>query len=160
MQSSMVVAGMDAERILRKHFDTSGKSAAQFHHRTICKTPMALSDNGFFGAIAGKKSLPTIEVAPARHSEGSPDRDRAGVHVTVVDVPTHLGSISRSAAGKSEHAPSIKAWPTPASNRIGVLRRIIRNIRFTSSSRSSPLDAFERAARCTDAAAPCTIRGG
>jgi hypothetical protein len=121
MQSSMVVAGMDAERILRKHFDTSGKSAAQFHHRTICKTPMALSDNGFFGAIAGKKSLPTIEVAPARHSEGSPDRDRAGVHVTVVDVPTHLGSISRSAAGKSEHAPSIKAWPTPASNRIGVL---------------------------------------
>jgi hypothetical protein len=22
----------------RKHFDTSGKSAAPFHHRTICKT--------------------------------------------------------------------------------------------------------------------------
>src|SRR5882762_2004140 len=33
---------------------------------------MALSDNGFLGAIAGKKSLPTIEVAPARHSEWSP----------------------------------------------------------------------------------------
>src|SRR6266481_6219489 len=49
-----------------------GKSAALFHHRAICKTPMALSDNGFLGAIAGKKSLPTIEVAPARHSEGSP----------------------------------------------------------------------------------------
>jgi len=30
---------------------------------------MALPDNGFFGAIAGKKSLPTIEVAPARHGE-------------------------------------------------------------------------------------------
>jgi hypothetical protein len=29
---------------------------------------MALSDNGFFGAIAGKKSLPTIEVASARRS--------------------------------------------------------------------------------------------
>jgi hypothetical protein len=56
----------------RKHFDTSGKSAALFHHRAICKTPMALPDNGLFGAIAGKKSLPTIEVAPARHSEGSP----------------------------------------------------------------------------------------
>jgi hypothetical protein len=27
---------------------------------------MALSDNGLFGAIAGKKSLPTIEVAPVR----------------------------------------------------------------------------------------------
>jgi len=33
---------------------------------------MALPDKGLFGAIAGKKSLPTIEVAPARHSEGSP----------------------------------------------------------------------------------------
>ena len=33
---------------------------------------MVLPDNGLFGAIAGKKSLPTIEVAPARHSEGSP----------------------------------------------------------------------------------------
>jgi hypothetical protein len=30
---------------------------------------MALPDNGRFGAIAGKKSLPTIEVASARHSE-------------------------------------------------------------------------------------------
>jgi len=33
---------------------------------------MALLSNGLFGAIAGKKSLSTIEVAPARHSEGSP----------------------------------------------------------------------------------------
>jgi hypothetical protein len=47
--------------IPRKHFDASGKSAALFHHRAICKTPMALPDTGFFGAIAGKKSLP-IEV--------------------------------------------------------------------------------------------------
>jgi hypothetical protein len=38
----------------RKHFDTSGKSGALFHHRAICKTPMALPDNGLFGAIAGK----------------------------------------------------------------------------------------------------------
>jgi len=45
---------------------------ALFHHRAICKTPVALPDNGLFGAIAGKKSLPTIEVASARHSEGSP----------------------------------------------------------------------------------------
>jgi hypothetical protein len=29
-----------------KHFDTSGKSAALFHHRAICKTPLALPDNG------------------------------------------------------------------------------------------------------------------
>jgi hypothetical protein len=53
----------------RKHFDTSGKSAALFHHHAISKTPMALPNNGLFGAIAGKKSLPTIEVAPARHGE-------------------------------------------------------------------------------------------
>ena len=36
---------------------------------------MALPDNGVFGVIAGKKSLPTIEVAPARHSEGSPESE-------------------------------------------------------------------------------------
>jgi len=35
---------------------------------------MALLSNGLFGAIAGKKSLSTIEVAPARRSEGSPPR--------------------------------------------------------------------------------------
>jgi hypothetical protein len=52
-----------------KTFDTSGKSAALIHHHAICKTPMALPDNGLFGAIAGKNSLPTIEVAPVRHSE-------------------------------------------------------------------------------------------
>jgi hypothetical protein len=57
MQSSMVVAGMDALSTRRKQFDTSGKSAALFHHRAICKTPMDLPDNGLFGAIAGEKSL-------------------------------------------------------------------------------------------------------
>jgi hypothetical protein len=60
---------MDALGDPAKTFDTSGKSAALIHHHAICKTPKALSDNGRFGAIAGKKSLPTIEVAPARHSE-------------------------------------------------------------------------------------------
>jgi hypothetical protein len=54
--------------IPRKHSDTSGKSAALFHRRAICKTLMALLSNGLFGAIADKKSLPAIEVAPARHS--------------------------------------------------------------------------------------------
>jgi hypothetical protein len=45
---------MDALSDPAKHFDTSGKSGAPFHHRAICKTPMALPDNGLFGAIAGK----------------------------------------------------------------------------------------------------------
>jgi hypothetical protein len=57
---------MDALNDPAKTFDTSGKSGALFHHRAICKTPMALSNNGRFGAIAGKKPFPTIEVAPAR----------------------------------------------------------------------------------------------
>src|SRR6267143_3219987 len=82
MQSSVVVAGMDAfELSLRKHFDTSGKSVALFHHRAICKTPVVLPDNGLFGAIArlqAKNPYPQLklhrlaEVASARHSEGSP----------------------------------------------------------------------------------------
>src|SRR5258705_10573798 len=33
---------------------------------------MALLSSGLFGAIARKKPLPTIEVAPARQREGSP----------------------------------------------------------------------------------------
>jgi hypothetical protein len=53
----------------RKHFDTSGKSAALLRRRAICKTPLSLPNNRLFGAISGKKSFPTIEVAPARHSE-------------------------------------------------------------------------------------------
>jgi hypothetical protein len=70
MQSSMVVAGMDALSYpCKKHFDTSGKSGALFHHRAICKTPMALLSSGLFGAIARKKPLPTIEVAAARYGE-------------------------------------------------------------------------------------------
>jgi hypothetical protein len=47
---------------LRKHFDTSGKSPALLQHRAIFGPPMALP-NRPSGAIAGKKSLPTIEVA-------------------------------------------------------------------------------------------------
>src|SRR5260221_8346111 len=46
----------------RKHFDTSGKSAALFHHQAICKTPMALPNNGLFGAIAGKNPHPQFKL--------------------------------------------------------------------------------------------------
>jgi hypothetical protein len=45
---------MEALRDPAKTFDTSGKSAALIHHHAICKTPMALPDNGLFGAIAGR----------------------------------------------------------------------------------------------------------
>jgi hypothetical protein len=45
---------MDALSDPAKHFDTSGKSGALFHHRAICKTPIALPNSERFGAIAGK----------------------------------------------------------------------------------------------------------
>jgi hypothetical protein len=47
---------------LAKTFDTSGKSAALFHHHAICKTPMTLPDNGRFGAIAGKTSFQKLKL--------------------------------------------------------------------------------------------------
>ena len=73
MQSSLVVAGMDAlsypcENILTRR-------ANQWHYCIIAqfaKRPWPCPTTGYSSAIAGKKSLPTIEVAPARHSEGSP----------------------------------------------------------------------------------------
>src|SRR5258708_4584572 len=85
MQSRMAVAGMDAfELSLRKHLT---RRANQWHYSTIAqfaKRPWPCPTTGSSSAIAGKKSLPTIEVAwlaevawPAevtwaRHSEGSP----------------------------------------------------------------------------------------
>jgi hypothetical protein len=46
----------------RKYFDTSGKSAALFHHHAICKTPMAVPYKGLFGAIAGKNPYPQLKL--------------------------------------------------------------------------------------------------
>src|SRR5882724_8336090 len=54
------------ERILRKHFDTSGKSAALLHHRAI-KRPWPCPTGS--SARLQAKSLPTIEVAAARYRE-------------------------------------------------------------------------------------------
>ena len=76
MQSSMAVAGMDAlsypcENILTRR-------ANQWHYSIIAqlaKRPWPCPTTGSSSAIAGKKSLPTIEVAPARRScIGSPQR--------------------------------------------------------------------------------------
>jgi hypothetical protein len=33
---------LEPKRVPKKHFDTSGKSAARIHHRAICKPAMAL----------------------------------------------------------------------------------------------------------------------
>src|SRR5712664_3987826 len=76
MQSSMAVAGMDAlsdpcENILTRR-------ANQWHCSIIAqfaRRPWPCPTTGSSSAIAGKKSLPTIEVAPARRScIGSPQR--------------------------------------------------------------------------------------
>jgi len=66
----MVAAGMDAlsescENILTRRANQWHYSIiAQQNTDGLAQQPMALPDNGHFGAIAGKKSLPTIEVAP------------------------------------------------------------------------------------------------
>jgi hypothetical protein len=76
MQSSTAVAGMDAlsypcENILTRR-------ANQWHCSIIApfaKRPWPCPTTGSSSAIAGKKSLPAIEVAPARRScIGSPQR--------------------------------------------------------------------------------------
>jgi len=68
----MIVTGIDAGAIPRKLFDTSGKSRALFDHRATCKTPMALPDNGLFGAIAGKNPYPQLKLHRLAASEGAP----------------------------------------------------------------------------------------
>src|ERR1700682_6357142 len=76
MQSSMVVAGMYAVSEPRENILT--RRANQRHYSIIeqfAKRPWPCPTTGSSSAIAGKKSLPAIEVAPARHSEGSPESE-------------------------------------------------------------------------------------
>src|SRR5216683_2689132 len=63
--------------------------------------------------IEAASPLPRILVVWA----AAADRDRAGMHVAVVDVPTLLGGISRAAAGKFGHVPSKRGtcWRATAS---------------------------------------------
>src|SRR5216683_7089242 len=63
--------------------------------------------------IKAASPLPRILVVWA----AAADRDRAGEHVAVVDVPTLLGGISRAAAGKFGHVPSKRGtcWRATAS---------------------------------------------
>jgi hypothetical protein len=72
MQSSMAVAGIDALSEFCENILT--RRANQRHYSIIAqfaKRPWPCPTTGSSSAIAGKKSLPTIEIAPARHSEGS-----------------------------------------------------------------------------------------
>ena len=55
--------------IPQRHFDTSGKSPANFHHRVIRKTPVPPARHRAFRRDGRQQSLCTVEVAPARHSQ-------------------------------------------------------------------------------------------
>src|SRR5258708_23534910 len=69
MQSSMAVAGMDALSYPSENILT--RRANQWHSSIIAqlaKRPWPCPTTGFSRVIAGKKSLPTIEVALARRS--------------------------------------------------------------------------------------------
>src|SRR6267142_6070231 len=78
MQSSIAVAGMDALSYPSENILT--RRANQWHYSFIApfaKRPWPCPTTGSCSAIAGKKSLPTIEVAPARRScTGSPKLHR------------------------------------------------------------------------------------
>ena len=56
------------ERSARKHFDTSGKSAALFHHRAICKTPRLSSWRPRIFDLNSTSRGP-IEVVSEMHAE-------------------------------------------------------------------------------------------
>jgi hypothetical protein len=59
-------AGTGTEASSKKHFDTSGKSPAQLHHRgPFWKPHMALPK----GLRRDCKPIPTTQIAPARHDE-------------------------------------------------------------------------------------------
>ena len=97
MQSSTAVAGMDAlsypcENILTRR-------ANQWHCSIIAqfaRRPWPCPTTGSSSAIAGKKSLPTIEVAPARRSSmGSPKLHR---------LATAKGRLSRCRAARASDA--------------------------------------------------------
>jgi len=77
MQSSMVVAGMDALSTLRKHFDTSGKSAALFHHRAICKTPWPCPTTGPSARLQAKYPYPQLKLHRLATAKGRLSRCRA-----------------------------------------------------------------------------------
>ena len=88
MQSSMVVAGIDAlsescENILTRRANQRHYSIiAQFVKRpwpcpTTCKTPVALPDNGLFGAFAGKNPYRQLKLHRLATAKGRLSRCRA-----------------------------------------------------------------------------------
>src|SRR5258708_9116183 len=110
MQSSTVVAGMDAlsypcENILTRR-------ANQWHCSIIAqfaRRPWPCPTTGSSSAIAGKKSLPTIEVASARRScTGSPKLHR---------LATAKGRLSRCRAARAFRCASPRRYRREHSSR-------------------------------------------
>ncbi len=116
--------------IPRKHFDTSGKSPALIHHRAIIR-PMTLPGSRLFGAIAGRHPELTIEVAPARHREGSLSRCRAARKACPRRYRREHASRHRRVSGISRNQSGQGCAPLHAGTQTGetlcLIHRIARN---------------------------------
>src|SRR6266446_3966285 len=120
MQSSMVVAGMDALSTLRKHFDTSGKSAALFHHRAICKTPWPCPTTGPSARLQAKYPYPQLKLHRLVTAKGRLSRCRAARasdarargDIDVNTVPDLNKAMALAATGQTKTAtPKAAAAP-------------------------------------------------
>jgi len=97
------------ERSARKHFDTSGKSAALFHHRAICKTPRLSSWRpGIFG--------PATEIWRPQHIQSGRVNDAAIVLQLslAVEDPRIQPGIVRAEAGRPYHRANVTPSASPS----------------------------------------------
>ena len=107
---------MDALSDPAKTFDTSGKSAALFHHHAICKTPMALPNNGRVSAIAGKTSFQKLKLHRPQRMIASriaepralPMHARGDIDVNTVPDLNKATAIAATGRPKAAAAPRIR----------------------------------------------------
>jgi len=118
MQSSMAVAGIDALSEFCENILT--RRANQRHYSIIAqfaKRPWPCPTTGSSSAIAGKKSLPTIEVASARRScIGSPQR-------RVASRVAEPRALCFAFVPRENRYPLIGSWPEGMLFRIMLLAR-------------------------------------
>jgi hypothetical protein len=102
----------------RKHFDTSGKSAALFHRHAICKTAHGPALQGLFGAIAGKNPYPQLKLhrlatandrrRRCRTARASDARARGDIDVNTVPDLNKATAIAATGQAKAAAAPRVK----------------------------------------------------
>jgi len=84
---------------------------------TRLRSRTGLVERGSGAALVFTRMRPGIETAmpfPRILIMGiaAADRDRAGVHIPIVDVPAFLAGVSRSAAGELGHSPDHRSEST------------------------------------------------